>query len=264
MSDDKHKEKAAKGKFCAVRTDKCDCPSGPNDYKANANGKESWSSESFRRRIKRKTGIIEFDKKPEAHHLLCIGSVVGYIYGDPRIDASVRETQWCINDKPNMIPMPLWGHTVQHYSNFTAGIAGVVAALKGSDELETTDPPGFQNWPQHDVDHNGSLSYKWEVDENLKKLANVIDKKQKTKDHELTPAQIKDALDKLSAKWEKMLRKRGQGTHDAWKKGQEEPTSDWYKPFSMAAPANAEKRTFPGRFDNRILAWMKRLAEAMS
>ncbi|HLU46459.1 MAG TPA: hypothetical protein VK116_00195 [Planctomycetota bacterium] len=269
MSDSDHKDKSKKPLFCAVRAEKCECP---NQYRDNAFDGVPWATITFPRvlHFKKAKKILKIEKKPEAHHLVCVGSVTKYICGDVRIAAIVRETKWCVNDKPNMLALPLWGHTVQHYCSFTPAADGIKAALKDSKEIDDAGAPDFQNWPQHDVDHNGKLSYKWEVDENLRDLANGIARRLKKKDHGLTPDNVKRALDAVAGKYRKLLTKRGKGTHDAWKAGEEQARDasktdgeKWYLPFSMAAPANAEKRTFPGRFDSRKRAWIDRLANAM-
>src|SRR5580698_8452349 len=110
-------------KFCALRADPCQCGSGQH-YKANARQKavgkisgKSWAKITFPQVVTdKKTGATSVrNKVPEAHHVLCTATVRDHLLNDPAIQPVVGTCTWCINAAVNMVPLPLWGHTVKYY-----------------------------------------------------------------------------------------------------------------------------------------------------
>jgi hypothetical protein len=252
-----HSDGKQEGLFCAVRTDKCALHG--NKYQNNGAPDTPWVTflQGSSERV---------EKRHEAHHILCIASVTEHIVGYSNIKPIVENTSWCINAKPNMMPMPLWGHTIQHYCDVgaTGAAKNALAALTAEDE-----PPPFQNIPMHDYDHNSSKGYKKaDVDAACIKLAQRLEESKKS--HEDKTKELASELDELSKKLGKLLSMRGAarcgGTHAAWKKGIKQPNSDWYLPFSMASSGAADKRSFPSTDadDDRLANKIKRLAEALA
>ena len=251
MSSGGHSDGVKKNQFCALRkSGKCDCG---NDYQKNCTG---WSF-AFIQGTQMKVSKVH-----EAHHVLCVASVTEFIGIKPEIEPIVKQTQWCINAKPNMLAMPLWGQTIKYYCNIQA----VGAAADPTKALQAVGaPPPFQNIPMHDYDHNSKKGYKkFDVDAALKKLADQIEKNQDK--HKAAVGELRGRLNSLSNSMKSLLDQRGTtrcgGTHAAWQKGLAQPTSNWYLPFSMAATPNAEKRTFPtsgewGKLANKILALVR-------
>lgn len=253
MSAEEHKTPSAVNKFCANRAEKCGCG---NKYIDNAMAKApTWATFSYKRKSYFETGEIKvFDKKPEAHHILCTSSVREGLIGNQLVLPLIKETTWCINLPINMRPMPLWGHTVQHYCNPLPDVARVVGA---------GFPPQFQNVPQHDVDHNCKLGYRHEINVDIDILAKKIEKA--VDKHKIDPKDIAADLDGLSKKYDGVLRARGRrqgGTHRGWQMGMDDPSSKWYEPFSMAGTAFLNKRGFPP-FHEETRDWMDRIAFAM-
>lgn len=249
MNDSEHKRGSKKGKFCATPGTPCS-PCG-NDYIDVC--RPSWSTHTFARLIRRKTGTINFQKTFEAHHVLCVAPVSSEVVAKPGIDAIIAETEWCINNTVNMLAMPLWGHSIVWYCDVVSGTI-----------LGSVVPPPFANIPQHDWDHNGRIGYTREVESDLKQIANEIQQQ----GHAIKPDNVKGALDALSKKWKGELAVRGArlgGTDAGWKLGMASPVSAWCLPFSMASTGNVEKKGFPARrFDEQAARWIKRIAEAIA
>jgi hypothetical protein len=250
-----------KGKFCTVAADgKCGC-SLNQDYIENAKAKISWAGWTFPR-YKSDTG--KFEKKFEAHHVLCVASVTSVVSADTDIEEIIRETQWCVNSAKNMLAMPIWGHYVKWYCY--QEIYNVA-----NPDNPKNDPPPFSDIPAHDWDHNKKVGgYRSEVNDELKAILNRI--KKKKKDHEITPQQIKKALDDASDDFADILESRGarkpsgakaKGTNAAWQLGCKDPDSAWYMPFSMASDPTA--KGFPLRnFDEKKAKWVKRMVSALN
>ena len=236
MSADGHSEGVERGKFCAVRTGsdvKCTCDS-PNSHTKNSSlpaGKSLGVKERFWQ-----AGYL---KKTEAHHLLCVASVTEFLAKREGILRVIRKTRWCINAKPNMLAMPVWGHTVKHY----------VVLGSGNLRRKPTAPP-FADIPQHDYNHNSTGGYKSETDDEMKTLAKQVEKLKKA--HKEPEAELAGKLDAASARFQRRLLgksrgKRHGGTHEGWLMGSKDPESSWYLPFSMADTGNTEKRVFPAK-----------------
>ena len=246
-----HSKGVEKGEFCAVRTGsqaKCKCTS-PNNYVANSNITGDFFLQGSRKRV---------EKKFEAHHLVCVASATKFLGKDKNIAEIIKKTRWCINAKDNMLGMPLWGHTIQHYCDL--GIGSII---------QEPVPPWFCNVPQHDYDHNSTGGYKSEVDKAMGKLAEQV-KKLASKEHKEPEKNLKGALDKTSGKFRALMANgrglRTGGTHAAWLKGNKSPNSDWYLPFSMAADGVADKRPFPAAgmgSDGKVAKKLAKLAQAL-
>jgi A nuclease family of the HNH/ENDO VII superfamily with conserved AHH len=240
-SQTSHSEGVEKGKFCALRRDKCPCG---NKYQENGKPPTSWAQYFFWQGSK-----VGVDKKHEAHHLICIASVTEFIGKNATIERIVEQTEWCVNAKKNMFGMPLWGHTIQWYVFDDKGRA-----------------PPFKNIPQHDYDHNSTGGYIDEVDKKMQRIADTITEQAK-KSHKAAVAELVTRLNNMSGSLLDTLKERGMrcdGTHEAWKKGAKQPKSDWYKPFSMASDAIAERRTFPvENYDSKVADKIERLRKAL-
>jgi hypothetical protein len=243
VADNEHQRGEKKGKFCATPgAPPCECG---NNYRTVC--EPGWSARAvFTRIINFATGPAPVEKGYEAHHVLCVSSVNEAIFGKKGIQKIIRETEWCINAKGNMLGMPLWGHTVMWYT-FEGHIR----------------PPGWEDIPQHDWDHNCATGYTEEVTGELKGLADDIEEAKDN--HEADADNIAGALRNLSKSFKERLQSRGQrhgGTHQCWKLAQKDPDAEWSWPFSMASTAS--RKGFPLRGqDERPWTWIQRLAEAM-
>lgn len=251
-----HERGARKHNFCSVPAKpKCgDCP-GSKDY-IEVCKPADWFGHTFLRMVKAKTGTFSFEKKYEAHHIVCVAPVTSELTSKKEIEGVIAQTRWCINNADNMIAMPLWGHTVKWYCEITAA---------GGSISDSSSPPPFANIPQHDWDHNIKEGYTWEVLEACKKLA----KKVEEKGHELKGEDLQAALNQLAVKFKNiLLNVRGTrvgGTHAAWGKGADDPESDWCQPFSMASTVKLTRKGFPVRnFDEKVAQWISRIAKAIS
>jgi hypothetical protein len=199
-----------------------------------------------------------FNKKYEAHHIVCVAPATELLLGREEIEGAIKQTEWCINNEDNMMAMPLWGHTVKWYCKVTALGGSVV----GSSALAA---PPFANIPQHDIDHNSKEGYTWEIEEQCKKVGKKVEKV----DHQLQGDALQGALKKMSGDFRAELKRRGSerkgGTHKAWTLAQK-PTSDphWYEPFSMADEGKWTRLGFPVRdFDARTSRWIEKIKDGI-
>jgi len=258
-----HSEGTVVGKFCAIRAPKCDLHG--NQYQKNCQPPPVGWDAFFFIQGKQERVVKTF----EAHHTVCVACVTEFIALDPNIGKIVKETDWCVNEKLNMFAMPLWGHTIKYYANMFEDVAldDLDAKLQAGKLFKTNLPPLFANIPQHDYDHNSSKGYKQEVDGKLRKLAMQVAKTAK-KNHEAAVTQLKSDLDTLSTYFKGELVRRGStrcgGTHNAWKTGMKDPSSNWYEPFSMANDGCADPRPFPvSGGKSKVLAKLRALLEAL-
>ncbi len=247
MSDD-HKRGSKKGKFCGIPGNPCDCG---NDYIKIC--EPGWVTHTFARLVKAESGAFSFQKKYEAHHVVCVAPVSSELISKSSIEGVIKETQWCINNKGNMLAMPLWGHTVKWYCSITAAGGSVASDIPA---------PPFANVPQHDWDHNCKEGYTWEVEQAAKKLA----KETEAKGHEADPEDLKGDLEDMSDDFKSKLDQRGNrkgGTHDCWKNGAD--SEDWCQPFSMASTGKITAKGYPvKKFDESVAKWIKRIAAAIA
>ncbi|MEW6381913.1 MAG: AHH domain-containing protein [bacterium] len=180
--------------------------------------------------VTKKGKLITRWRSHEAHHVLCVASVTKALSG-VIAKKILRQTEWCINVKENMIALPMWAHTIQWY-----------CTRKGNLKENVEKIPPFKNLPMHNSDHD---SYIDEVDT---KLENIVEKLEKKADnHEECSKQLKSKLNKLRDEYKNELIRRGKrrgGTHKAWEKGREK-VKEWYFPFSMADDGDVTERTFP-------------------
>lgn len=257
-----HERGDRKGQFCSIPAKpKCDdCPH-PKDY-IEVCEPSGWFEHTFKRLVNAESPFT-FDKKYEAHHLVCVAPVTQTLVCNDDISAVIEQTKWCINNKDNMIAMPLWGHTVKWYCEVEESIE----VDEVSDVIDDAKKaPKFKNIPQHDYDHNCKEGYTWEVEVEVEKLADKV----KEQGHKLKGKALEGKLNKLSADFKsRLLDERGKrkgGTHAAWKLAQKEPPDpEWCHPFSMASDAKVSSKGFPVRvFDRQVAKWVNRIAKAIS
>lgn len=163
----------------------------------------------------------------QAHHVLCKASVKTCIAKKRGLSLIVKETRWCVNAKGNMIALPLWGHTVKWY-------------------YKNDKSPPFRNLPQHDWDHNGSGSYREEVESSLDDLAAEVASAKKKHDKERVK-NLKGGLVSRSQSFKRKLRacgKRQGGTHRQFTT--EGSNARWHEPFSMAQ--SATEKGYPKQY----------------
>jgi hypothetical protein len=252
-----HMTPSQANEFCALRQAPCGCPRSTNYIKNARDKAPGWADYAFLRRNYMKTGDVKtIEKKPEAHHILCTSSVRNFLIGNAQVLPLIRETKWCVNQTPNVRPMPLWGHTVLHYCNVQPG--------QPRGKKAEPQPPLFVNIPQHDIDHNTQLGFRFDVDEDIRYLANQVEKAMEV--HQIDPEDIKGALDDLSKKYDDVLTTRGtrqRGTHAAWLDAMGDANPRWYEPFSMAGTAFLTARGFPKTFKEKSSEWIDKLAFAL-
>src|SRR5262245_53019212 len=127
MSDKPHPARQFGFKFCAVKGQPCTHNGAPgNDYRKVC--KPAWSNLTYAQKyVDKDTGVN--DPRPrsyEAHHILCLAQVKKVIVKESEkndFTDIVDSTEWCINDKRNMIALPMWGHTIMWYCNSFSSIA---------------------------------------------------------------------------------------------------------------------------------------------
>ena len=261
----KHKRGWRENKFCTVPVSPKNCGdvTGCADYIDVCKPVPEWTGHAFDRIINYKlSGPKVQTKQYEAHHIVCVGPATKRLSGNPDIRGPIRQTEWCINNKDNMMAMPVWGHTVKWYCSISAsGGAAIAGAVKA---------PLFENIPQHDFDHNSKEGYTWEVDKRLEELASAVEEK----DHELSGDALQERLRLMAQHFRTQLDIRGRtrrgGTHQAWIAARDlananQPVPDmWCLPFSMASDAKVSRWGFPLRtFNQKLQAWIDRLARGI-
>jgi hypothetical protein len=198
------------------------------------------------------------DWRSQAHHLLCVSYVNAAVSkAKGEVKKVVDQSKWCINDKNNMLALPIWGTTVLYYCADFKSVARKTAAAVRSSLAEglkntETDRPAFADLPQHNYGHSGETSdqsYNLEVKKKLKTwIAKIQVNIQK---HSVTGDSVHKQLENMSNDMRGKLEERGRrvgstkgtkGTHAAWL----HPAPNWYLPFSMAKkpkPMPAPKMT---------------------
>jgi hypothetical protein len=179
----------------------------------------------------------------QAHHVLCVSSTIGYksdkaYKGSVRtIDGVYKNTVWCVNQKENMIWLPLKGTYL----------------AKGNNKDSKRDAPGEiwkMNLPCHDWDHNCKGGYTAEVTAEFKaQIWKEIDRRKNQTpcfDHTEALTLLKDMQDdfrgKLKTRGNRDVAK-GKGTEAALLS---EGTPLWWLPFSMADDGIAGDRPVAG------------------
>ena len=231
---DKHEEIGLIKAFCPVPGAPCKCPEG-NNYQTNC--EPAWAH-GWRFVV----GTEGNDAGWQAHHVLsisCVNWLPNKAAKREPLMRVLKVTKWCINNKDNMLAMPMFGMTIMFYTDVLTKKYYKI----GKDFL----PPKFENIPQHDFEHNGKLGYCSDVKKDVEKLWDQVAKAEKQ--HLKSKDGIAGKLNKLSEKWKKeLLEERGMrlgGTHKGWKKGLGAADSNWYLPFTMASDDNAEAVYFP-------------------
>ena len=258
-------EAPSESKYCYERTQptsKCKC-SKPTNYKKNARDQNKFKKGKYeykqRGRSENSTAFWYYNMPFGAHHVIPVAAakILG-THTNQVVKDSIMLVQWCVNSKPNMLALPLWGHTIKHYCNLAMG-----SAITQTDLLSQTDTaPTFADLPMHDVDHDKFTA----VAEN--KVSSIADEvSQSAEDHKVNAASILSELKDLSESLDEDLHdygKREGGTHKAWKTGvdDEEDTSKWYMAFSMADDGEVRPRTFPCRSSGKAWERIQNLAKA--
>jgi hypothetical protein len=212
--------------FCTCAVSRGDCDCGNNFQKNGEKGKSpKW-------------------KGGQAHHLLPVSAVNSEIRKNEKLEGVMKATKWCINDKNNMLSMPVWGETVKYYCT----VSKLKWAYKGK-----LPPPKFKNIPQHLVDHD---LYITEVCDYLAQLVATLE----TQDHKVEAKDISEELNTWSQIMRDLLDTRGHlkgGTDKCWGRAENGGYDSWYIPFSMSD--NPRPRDFPERLDVGIESVRKKL-----
>lgn len=138
-----------------------------------------------------------------------------------------------------MVALPLWGHTIKWYCDFSAATIAIGGGKKHA--------PIFQNKPQHDYDHPAYI-------EELATALRGIVQELKMKEHDKTSDQLLADMNYLTTRFRKALTTRGirsEGTHQAWQDGK--TNENWFLPFSMATAALATQRGYPNLDFNEMI-----------
>ncbi|WPB76673.1 hypothetical protein KYC5002_47755 [Archangium violaceum] len=170
----------------------------------------------------------------EAHHVLCVEAINRY--GEIRtykayvikIEKCYLMTDWCINQKANMLAMP-----------------------RKSTYLKKKNHPSVLslNIPCHDWDHNCIDGYFDEVVEALDEkiwapIKKAVDKAKADKKH-FNKYAVQQELEDLEKEFQEKLAKRGKrkgGTDKGWE-NKHSNKKHWWLPFSMAKDAVAMDRS---------------------
>lgn len=247
-----HTAGAKKGVFCSLRTEKCE-PCN-NKYRDIMVGTESWGKYKQKHRT-----LIAIERSPEAHHVLPVASVTANITANDEIrEEVVKKTKWCVNDKLNMIALPLFEMTFAHY-----------LVAHDPDAGTSIPAPPFAGLPMHNYGH---ADFQKEVNMKLEKVGE--DAKDNTEKHEAASKTLLAAMNgqrdffrpKLDSRGD-----RGNGTHVEFlnamglnKDGTEflGSATKWYVPFSMAKKPKG--RAFPlmaGGLSKKLKALKKAMSD---
>jgi hypothetical protein len=170
----------------------------------------------------------------EVHHILCHSSMNSYP-PKPKKDAQVicawlTIIDFCLNQKANVIPLPLRSEYEKYATKAKFGSA-----------------PG-ELWGKccHNWDHNCKFGYTWEVTESLKETWQQL-KVPQTQEKCPKPPSVKKQFDDMVGDFKDLLKDRGMrndGTKvvlkqviDGKQKGK------WWRPFSMANTQVADSRS---------------------
>lgn len=198
-------------------------------------------------------------KVHEAHHCVCCASV-GTFIGESVIKPIIDQTDWCINQKANMVALPLWGHTFIWYCKITGGFRDIDKIEKRLGKLWI---PRFKDRVMHNSDHD-IYQYKELVPE-LEQIADEVE--ENTENHKECAKQLAEQLNKLVKRFSSKVRRRGRratsagkGTHAGWKAGLNGDKNTWYLPFSMAGKPRTRTFPLPGATGENLLKVKKHVA----
>ena len=240
---DKHNPIGNKNQFVCEPDDKyrdnCEKPGWKGKKKGGMLSADEFAFAG--KKTSKEDGIVKYYKVPhEAHHILsvsCVNNLEGL--SEPQkniVRRCCHETDWNINNKDNLIPLPLFGHSLKWY------------VIDGN-----TDSPGWADWPQHDWDHNSTKGYCADVKKAVLNFYETLELQ--GEGHTATAKSIQNDLVDMQTDWRTEITERGQGTHDAWVN----KPDTWYYPFSMAKGSNATYRP-KLRIENKIAKLKKLLA----
>lgn len=257
MGKSKHRAGVRVNEFCTKAPSRSKCKCG-NNFRTNAKFPSNWgfsggvafftSKQLEASGGKPPAGLKMAGKRSfEAHHLICVSPITAAIQKQIDIEKNqsaatammeiIRSTKWCVNEEINMLPMPMWGHTVKHYAG------------------NPNQPPNFADICQHDWDHNPA--YTDEVVSSVKQVLNKI--KKAAKKHDIPDGSLAADLHSLSKELKSKLESRGKrknGTHSAW-------NAKECAPFSMASNNKVSKRGFPPNLhEDKLADWKTRLGVA--
>jgi hypothetical protein len=194
-----------------------------------------WEQESHRD-VSKSNGEGFTDGRPgpdwQSHHIVCISSMASRQVNNPttklKLEQSLYITDWNINEKPNMIGLPM--RCQYRLSYGAAEDATLINPAAGAAAWGAVKPV---NKPSHSNDHP---SYTAEVSRHLQ--TNIWDKFDADKgDHNADATWLKDQLEGASRHFQSVLLQRGARTPGTIKAWQQRFTmgAGWVDPFSMAA-----------------------------
>lgn len=233
--------KIGEKEFCYSRKSPCPCSKKHKYQDHNKDKVESWGKYLQKQAPKVKGNkqlvarLEAVARSAEHHHILCVSAIEQFL-AIGQAFSHAKATTWCINQKKNMIALPMWAMHLMHYcylSNATPAMKEQKTSYPGvkSFQSATVAPPPFDNLPMHDQDHD---LYIKEVDTDLEEVASELPLVEACKDPE---SSLKQEFERLMEKYSLQLVENGSsmgGTHRNWEKGLNQPESDWYKPFSMS------------------------------
>lgn len=255
---DSHSDGARKEQFCSERAEKCTCDKG-NRYKSPCKSQASdWSEDDAGAKVKWKypklVGTRVQNWGHQAHHTLCVASVTGEVTVKVEIEEIVKKTVWCVNEKPNMIALPVWPMTINWYFSFQGAGGAVLASpvAKAASAVEASPPP-FEGLAQHDYDHD---KYNTKVNKALNELVEKV--KTKKEKHQEAVDTLLGGLESARGRFLGQL--QGRTTHASWLSGMNGGKS-WYKEFSMVR-ASGTPRAFPAPNNDAFAYTFEKLVEA--
>lgn len=224
--------------FCYSRKQPCPC-SKAQSYKDHHKAEvDSWGKYLQTRNVQKgPTGrqLESYSRAAEHHHIICVASVGVMLAANDVVKAHAEGTNWCINEKRNLVGLPMWPLHIGHYCSFsrtTPEVRTTTSTHSGVTVTHADAPaPPFKDLPMHDQDHD------LYIDEIESELIQVASNLELVEDCQDPDEALKSELDRLSDKYGEQLLTNGtinQGTHRNWENGIEDPYGDWYKPFSMS------------------------------
>lgn len=204
----------------------------------------------------------------ESHHCVCCASVNTQLRERKDIKSIIDQTEWCVNQEPNIVILPLWGHTFRWYCTQM----GEVRDIEKVEKRKKGGEPKFKDRVMHNCDHD--IYQEEELNPRLEKIAKKV--KKNKKNHEKCKKELVADLNELVKEFADKVRERGKrktskkkrtgGTHAGWKAGVN-GDKKWYMPFSMAEEPrkqtfpimDAEGKLPPGKLSNKLKNYVKRL-----